>query len=140
MAASTTSSRSRRNNGSMWFDGASLREYQYFRSRYGFAGSTDYRSREGSNVYARFLYSDFENYGDRWAYQLQDNTPDVSLLAPRIKAAFLRDLIERGIEAQSSVPWFEKLQINVRRPFPGAPMLVRSIPRGGYLPCCERSR
>jgi TonB-dependent receptor len=71
------------NSGSTWFDGMSLREYQYFRSRYGFAGSTDYRIRDGSNVYARFLYSDFKNYGDRWAYQLQDNTQGVSLLAPQ---------------------------------------------------------
>ena len=71
------------NNGSTWFDGMSLRQYQYFRSRYGFAGSTDYRIREGSNVYARFLYSDFKNFGDRFAYQLQDNTPGVSLLAPQ---------------------------------------------------------
>ena len=71
------------NNGSNWFDGMSLRQYQYFRPRYGFAGSTDYRIREGSNVYARFLYSDFKNYGDRFAYQLQDNTPGVSLLAPQ---------------------------------------------------------
>jgi len=70
------------NNGATWFDGMSLREYQYFRSRYGFAGSADYRIRDGSNIYARFLYSDFKNYGDRWAYQLQDNTPNVSLLAP----------------------------------------------------------
>ena len=71
------------NGGSTWFDGMSLREYQYFRPRYGFAGSADYRIRDGSNVYARFLYSDFKNYGDRWAYQLQDNTPGVSLLAPQ---------------------------------------------------------
>ena len=72
------------NNGALWFDGMSLREYQYFRSRYGFAGSTDYRIRDGSNLFARFLYSDFKNYGDRWAYGLQDNTPGISgsLLAP----------------------------------------------------------
>jgi TonB-dependent receptor len=70
------------NNGATWFDGMSLREYQYFRSRYGFAGSTDYRIRDGSNLYARFLYSDFKNNGDRFAYQLQDNTPGLSLLAP----------------------------------------------------------
>ncbi|HZP07296.1 MAG TPA: TonB-dependent receptor [Terracidiphilus sp.] len=70
-------------NGSQtWFDGMDLREYQYFRSRYGFAGSTDYRIRPGSNVYARFLYSDFKNYGDRWDYSLLDNTPGVSLLNP----------------------------------------------------------
>lgn len=71
------------NNGARWFDGASLREYQYFRSRYGFAGSMDYRIRDGSNVFARFLYSDFKNYGDRFAYQLQDNTPGLSLLSPQ---------------------------------------------------------
>ncbi|HWG19856.1 MAG TPA: TonB-dependent receptor [Terracidiphilus sp.] len=71
------------NSGSPWFDGASLREYQYFRPRIGVAGSLDYRIRDGSNVYARYLYSDFKNYGDRWAYQLQDNTPGVSLLAPQ---------------------------------------------------------
>ena len=71
------------NNGSTWFDGASVREYQYFRPRYGVAGSLDYRIREGSHVYARYLYSDFKNYGDRWAYQIQDNTPTASLLAPQ---------------------------------------------------------
>jgi TonB-dependent receptor len=71
------------NNGQTWFDGASVREYQYFRPRYGFAGSLDYRIREGSGVYARYLYSDFKNYGDRWAYQIQDNTPGASLLAPQ---------------------------------------------------------
>ena len=71
------------NNGQTWFDGASMRQYEYFRSRYGIAGSTDYRIKDGSDVYARFLYSDFKNYGDRWAYQLQDNTPNVSLLAPQ---------------------------------------------------------
>ena len=70
------------NNGQTWYDGMSLREYQYFRSRWGLAGSVDYRIRDGSNVYARFLYSDFKNFGDRWAYGLQDNTPNVSLLAP----------------------------------------------------------
>jgi TonB-dependent receptor len=70
------------NNGQTWFDGTDIREYQYFRSRYGFAGSTDYRIRDGSNLYARFLYSDFKNYGDRWDYSLLDNTPGVSLLNP----------------------------------------------------------
>ena len=70
-------------NGSQaWFDGMDLREYQYFRSRYGFAGSADYRIRNGSNLYARFLYSDFKNYGDRWDYSLLDNTANVNLLSP----------------------------------------------------------
>ena len=63
-----------------WFDATDLREYQYFRSRYGFGGSADYRIRDGSNLYARYLYSDFKNFGDRWDYSLLDNTPGISLL------------------------------------------------------------
>ena len=65
-----------------WFDGTDIREYQYFRSRYGFAGSADYRIRDGSIVFARFLFSDFKNYGDRWDYSLIDNTPGIQPLNP----------------------------------------------------------
>jgi TonB-dependent receptor len=63
-----------------YFDGADLREYRYYRSRWGLAGSVDYKLAEGSNIYARFLYSDFQNFGDRWAYTLVDNTPNAGLL------------------------------------------------------------
>lgn len=63
-----------------YFEGADLREYYYYRSRWGLAGSADYKLAEGSNIYARFLYSDFQNFGDRWAYSLNDNTPNAGLL------------------------------------------------------------
>jgi TonB-dependent receptor len=65
-----------------WVDGMDFRQYQYFRSRWGVNGSTDYRVGAGSDVYFRWFYSDFKNYGDRWAYSLTDNTPGVKLLAP----------------------------------------------------------
>ena len=65
-----------------WKDGVDLRQYQYFRTRWGLAGSTDYKISEGSNIYLRAFYSDFHNYGDRWKYSLIDNTPGISLLAP----------------------------------------------------------
>jgi TonB-dependent receptor len=69
-------------NGStaVWKDAIDVREYRYYRTRWGLAGSADYKLNEGSNLYARFLYSDFQNYGDRWVYSLTDNTPDVGLL------------------------------------------------------------
>jgi TonB-dependent receptor len=65
-----------------WKDGMDIREYQYFRSRWGLAGSTDYRLGQGSDIYLRGLYSDFHNYGDRWAYTLTDNTQGITLLNP----------------------------------------------------------
>jgi TonB-dependent receptor len=63
-----------------WKDAMDIREYRYFRSRWGLAGGLDYTLGNGSNIYLKGLYSDFHNYGDRWVYSLTDNTPGVSLL------------------------------------------------------------
>ena len=61
-----------------WFDSIDQREYRYYRSRWGLAGSTDYKLGEGSNIYFRGFYSDFKNFGDRWVYHLNDNTDPVA--------------------------------------------------------------
>ena len=55
------------------FDSLDIREYRYYRSRWGLAGSSDYKLGDGSNIYLRGLYSDFHNYGDRWVYSINDN-------------------------------------------------------------------
>ena len=44
------------------------REYRYYRTRYGFTGAVDYKLGDISGVYVRFLYSHFDNFGDRWVY------------------------------------------------------------------------
>jgi TonB-dependent receptor len=64
----------------LWKDSLDVREYRYYRTRWGLAGSADYKLGEGSNIYVRGIYSDFQNYGDRWVYSLTDNTPNISLL------------------------------------------------------------
>jgi TonB-dependent receptor len=63
-----------------FFDSMDVREYAYYRSRYGAAGSADYQLGNGSNIYLRGLYSLFHNFGDRWVYTLNDNTQGVQLL------------------------------------------------------------
>ena len=46
-----------------------IREYSYYRSRWGFAGGLDYKlNNEGSGLYLRGLYSHFDNFGSRWVY------------------------------------------------------------------------
>ena len=65
-----------------YYESIDEREYRYYRSRWGLAGSADYKLSEGSNIYVRGLYSDFKNYGDRWVYSLTDNTPIQSPVTP----------------------------------------------------------
>ena len=54
------------------FDAMDLREYAYYRTRWGLGGSADYKLGGGSSIYLRGLYSDFKDYGDRWVYSLTD--------------------------------------------------------------------
>jgi TonB-dependent receptor len=63
-----------------YFEAIDVREYRYYRSRWGLAGSVDYKPSDGSTIYIRGLYSDFHNYGDRWVYSLTDNTQGIKLL------------------------------------------------------------
>src|SRR5262249_32650221 len=54
------------------YDSMDIREYRYDRSRWGFAGTLDYRLGQFSSIYLRGLYSEFKDYGDRWAYSLNN--------------------------------------------------------------------
>jgi TonB-dependent receptor len=62
------------------FESIDVRQYVYYRSRWGLGGSVDYKVGEASDIYLRALYSDFKNYGDRTDYTLNDNTPGIQLL------------------------------------------------------------
>jgi TonB-dependent receptor len=56
-------------NGGQAFNGPSamdIREYAFYRHRYGLVGSADYKLGQGSLVYLRGLFSHFLDYGDDW--------------------------------------------------------------------------
>jgi TonB-dependent receptor len=56
-----------------------IREYRYYRTRYGLAGSIDYKLGDISGLYIRGIYSHFNNFGDRWVYSPTTNsTTDAS--------------------------------------------------------------
>jgi TonB-dependent receptor len=62
------------------FFGMDVREYKFYRQRYGFAGSADYKLGEGSLFYLRGLFSQFLDNGDDWIY-----TPGVnSFVSPTL--------------------------------------------------------
>lgn len=56
--------------GPFYLGGYDQRDYQYYRSRRGFAGTADYRFSDTSTIYFKGLYSLFHNFGNRWDYNL----------------------------------------------------------------------
>ena len=56
--------------GPVVLGGYDQRDYQYYRSRVGFAGTADYRFSETSSIYLKGLYSLFHDDGNRWDYNL----------------------------------------------------------------------
>src|SRR2546423_7809280 len=62
------------------YEAIDIREYRYYRTRWGIAGSLDYKPSDGSTLYVHGVYSDFKNFGERWVYSLNDNTTGVQLL------------------------------------------------------------
>ncbi|HKH98751.1 MAG TPA: TonB-dependent receptor [Candidatus Sulfotelmatobacter sp.] len=56
-----------------YYDSMDLREYRYYRTRYGFAGSLDYKLKDpASGLHFHYFYSDFRDFGDKWVYTLND--------------------------------------------------------------------
>ncbi len=51
-----------------FYDNDTIREYRYYRHRYGFAGTADYRITDNASIFAHGIYSDFKDWGDKWYY------------------------------------------------------------------------
>jgi TonB-dependent receptor len=49
-------------------NGMDVREYTFYRHRYGFVGSVDYKLGENSALYLRGLFSQFKDNGEDWIY------------------------------------------------------------------------
>jgi TonB-dependent receptor len=61
------------------YDSQDMRDYIYNRTRWGVTGSTDYKLSEGSGIALRMLFSTFRNWGNKWAYTMNDGaTPSYS--------------------------------------------------------------
>ena len=54
-----------------FYDNITLREYRYYRTRWGYTGNVDYKFSENSDIYVRGLYSNLKDYGDKWYYEPQ---------------------------------------------------------------------
>jgi hypothetical protein len=62
------------------YDAIDLRDYMYYRTRWGLSGSADFKVSNGSSLAFRALYSTFRNWGQKWVYSLNDgDVPSASM-------------------------------------------------------------
>ncbi len=54
-----------------FYDGNTIREYRYYRTRYGYDGSADYKFNENNSVFMHGFYTDLKDWGDKWYYSPQ---------------------------------------------------------------------
>src|SRR5215510_12171831 len=54
------------------YDSMDLRDYMYYRKRWGLTGSADYRINSASSIAVRGLYSAFRNWGQKGVFSLND--------------------------------------------------------------------
>jgi len=80
-----------------------LREYRYNRTRYGLTGSVDYKLGDVSGVYTRFLYSHFDNFGDRWVFSPTINTFENPSLGSTDGQMFFNASARRPVEVIGSL-------------------------------------
>jgi TonB-dependent receptor len=59
-------------NGALSYDNIYIQQYLYDRTRYGTAGSLDYKLNVNSDLYVHGLFSNFRDFGQKYAYQLAE--------------------------------------------------------------------
>ncbi len=79
-------------SGNTTFDKLYVQQYLYDRTRYGFAGSLDYKLNDNSDLYVHSLFSNFRDFGQKYAYQLKAGKKDAyhtSVRRPNLQIADL---------------------------------------------------
>ena len=52
-----------------FYDSNTIRDYRYYRYRYGISGNADYKLNENTSFFANGIYSDLKDWGDKWYYK-----------------------------------------------------------------------
>ncbi len=50
------------------YDDNTIREYRYYRSRWGYTGNADWKINDSTSIYFKSIYSNLKDYGDKWYY------------------------------------------------------------------------
>ena len=56
-------------NAAPFYDSNTIRDYRYYRYRYGMSGAADYKLSDNTSFFANGIYSDLKDWGDKWYYK-----------------------------------------------------------------------
>jgi TonB-dependent receptor len=106
------------------YSGEDVRDYRYYRTRYGFTGDIDYKLGDVSGLYVRLLYSHFDNFGDRWVYSPSVGTWNTPTLTNNDGSMSFNVSIRRPVQVIGSLqaggknvigPWLAVYEFSVSR-------------------------
>jgi TonB-dependent receptor len=90
-----------------FYDSNTIREYRYYRTRYGYDGSADYRVNDATGIYVRGFYSDLKDWGDKWYYSpVSKGLTCSSAVAGACAAGGAGTIVYPSATAASSAPKF----------------------------------
>jgi hypothetical protein len=52
-----------------FYDSNTIRDYRYYRYRYGMSGAADFKLNDSTSFFAHGIYSDLKDWGDKWYYK-----------------------------------------------------------------------
>ncbi len=99
------------NPTSTTFDKLYIQQYLYNRTRYGLGGSLDAKLGDSSDLYAHGLFSNFRDYGQKYAYQLKNGGKAAYHTSVRRPNLQIADLTLGGNQVLSRL--FVKYQVAV---------------------------
>ena len=90
------------------YDNNTIREYRYYRDRWGYTGSADYKLGNFSSLYTRAVYSNLRDYGDKWYYEPQaTSTPKFYTSSKRPDASISSVVVGGSHQLPSSLLTWE---------------------------------
>jgi len=90
------------------YDNNTIREYRYYRSRWGYTGNVDYKLSDSASIYFKSIYSNLKDYGDKWYYEpVSNSTPKFYTSSKRPDASISSFLIGGQKQFTSSLLTWE---------------------------------
>ena len=89
-----------------FYDNNTMREYRYYRYRYGYSGSADYKFNDVSSIFIRGFYSQLKDWGDKWYYRAGIDRTDFDWSLSEHGSQLAEPKVLHLFQAPQCVDWY----------------------------------